>query len=425
MNNIDWLTDPLTIVLAGTVLVSLFVYLTHRVATGTGVKQMEPNMGTRVFLVLLRLAIGWHLLVEGVDKIQDPSWTSDSYLRAATGPLAPKFRELASNEAIEKMTLGENDTFPPALAKDWQATYDQFVTHYELSDKQEEDAKKALENAKTTTLNWMKTSANRPASVSTTVSGQAALNVPMRVAYYKQTLERIEKIEKEKLPRYSPMIEKDAQRELNRSIGEQRRNGYPPLTENEKIEQLNKIKIKLRDKAHDELRTAQKELIKTYNSLKSDMESKTLSMEKALRDVLDEEQLEKAPPTKSRLDNIRETPLPQWRDLIVSYGLTIAGGCLILGLFTSLAAVFSALLLVMFYAAMPPLPDWPANPKAEGTYLYINKNIIEMLALFVLATVPSGRWVGLDGLVPFLAFWRGKKKDKDTQPGQQQQQHSA
>ena len=28
------------------------------------------NRSTKVFLVLLRLAIGWHFLVEGVDKIQ-------------------------------------------------------------------------------------------------------------------------------------------------------------------------------------------------------------------------------------------------------------------------------------------------------------------------------------------------------------------
>ena len=32
--------------------------------------------GTRFFLVRLRLAIGWHFLVEGLDKVKNPSWTS-------------------------------------------------------------------------------------------------------------------------------------------------------------------------------------------------------------------------------------------------------------------------------------------------------------------------------------------------------------
>jgi hypothetical protein len=48
---------------------------------------------------------------------------------------------------------------------------------------------------------------------------------------------------------------------------------------------------------------------------------------------------------------------------------------------------------------MPPLPGLPENPRAEGHYLFINKNTIEMLALLVLATTRSGSWLGLDALI--------------------------
>jgi len=65
--------------------------------------------------------------------------------------------------------------------------------------------------------------------------------------------------------------------------------------------------------------------------------------------------------------------------------------------------VAGALFLLLFFLAMPPFPGWPENPRAEGHYLFINKNIIEMLALLALATTRSGRWVGLDGLVQFLS----------------------
>jgi hypothetical protein len=61
-----------------------------------------------------------------------------------------------------------------------------------------------------------------------------------------------------------------------------------------------------------------------------------------------------------------------------------------------------AYLLFMFFLAMPPLPGWPESPRAEGHYLFINKNVIEMLALLTLATTRSGRWAGLDGLLQFL-----------------------
>ena len=53
------------------------------------------------------------------------------------------------------------------------------------------------------------------------------------------------------------------------------------------------------------------------------------------------------------------------------------------------------------------MPGWPESPRAEGHYLWINKNVIEMLALLTLATTRSGRWVGLDGLLFALSgLWR-------------------
>src|SRR5262245_39390863 len=56
--------------------------------------------------VLLRLAIGWHLLVQGWEKIHSVEigptdtkqpWTSRGYLLEAQGPLAPWFRKLAGD----------------------------------------------------------------------------------------------------------------------------------------------------------------------------------------------------------------------------------------------------------------------------------------------------------------------------------------
>ena len=50
----------------------------------------------------------------------------------------------------------------------------------------------------------------------------------------------------------------------------------------------------------------------------------------------------------------------------------------------------------------PPSPGCRRRPEAEGHYLFVNKNLIEMLALLVLATTHSGRWLGLDGLLQYL-----------------------
>ena len=79
----------------------------------------------------------------------------------------------------------------------------------------------------------------------------------------------------------------------------------------------------------------------------------------------------------------------------------------------------------MLYAAMPPLPWVPEVTRTEGKYLFVNKNLVEMLALLVLATSRTGYWIGLDGLVsysqsispPPSGRTRSKKPNRLIPPG--------
>ena len=91
-------------------------------------------------------------------------------------------------------------------------------------------------------------------------------------------------------------------------------------------------------------------------------------------------------------------------DLLTMWGLSAVGLCLMLGLFTPLAALGGAAYLLGFYLSMPP---WPGLPEGvtEGHYRYVNKNLIEMLACLVLASTPNGLWIGLDA---FLFGWIGR-----------------
>jgi uncharacterized membrane protein YphA (DoxX/SURF4 family) len=79
----------------------------------------------------------------------------------------------------------------------------------------------------------------------------------------------------------------------------------------------------------------------------------------------------------------------------VKWGLTAIGLCLLLGLFTPVAALAAAAQLAMFYFASPP---WPGLPAAlmGGHYLYVDRNLIELVAVLVVAAVPAGQWAGLD-----------------------------
>jgi thiosulfate dehydrogenase [quinone] large subunit len=86
-------------------------------------------------------------------------------------------------------------------------------------------------------------------------------------------------------------------------------------------------------------------------------------------------------------------------DLITMWGLTIVGACLILGLFTRLASLAGIAFILLFYLAAPPLIGYFYAIPSEGSYLVVNKNLVEAAALAVVLLTGSGRFAGLDRIV--------------------------
>jgi thiosulfate dehydrogenase (quinone) large subunit len=86
-------------------------------------------------------------------------------------------------------------------------------------------------------------------------------------------------------------------------------------------------------------------------------------------------------------------------NLITMYGLTIVGVLLILGLFTRAAAIGGIGLVLLFYLCNPPFVGYFYSIPTEGSYLIINKNLVEVCALGVIVTTRSGLFAGLDRIV--------------------------
>lgn len=80
------------------------------------------------------------------------------------------------------------------------------------------------------------------------------------------------------------------------------------------------------------------------------------------------------------------------------WGLLILGSLLLLGLGTRIAALAGAFMLLNFYLVLPPWPGVPQPPGPEHS-LFINKNLIEVIALLAIAALPTGSWFGLDSLI--------------------------
>jgi thiosulfate dehydrogenase [quinone] large subunit len=85
-------------------------------------------------------------------------------------------------------------------------------------------------------------------------------------------------------------------------------------------------------------------------------------------------------------------------DLAVPIGLALVGLSLVLGLFTQLGCWGAAAFLAMFYLSAIPTSGAP-QPGAEGTYLLVNKNLIELAAVVLLLSFRTGRIAGLDLLL--------------------------
>lgn len=86
------------------------------------------------------------------------------------------------------------------------------------------------------------------------------------------------------------------------------------------------------------------------------------------------------------------------------WGLILIGTALILGLFTRFAAISGLVLIGLYYLSNPPMPGLFYTIPSEGNYLIVNKNLIEMSALFVVFMIPSGKFIGLDRIVAKLSL---------------------
>jgi uncharacterized membrane protein YphA (DoxX/SURF4 family) len=366
------------------------------------------NRLTAVFLILLRLAIGWHFLYEGLHKLHtldlgptstNRPFSSAGYFREAPGPFATFMRgQLGDPDAVavaeltvEPVPAGEDVTkYPPQrrmptlIKQEWEDYVARFSAHYGLDERQRTSAQATLEQAESQIVTWLtnpRVDDKTPTVKKTYPSGvvEEKLSIPERITEYKAALEDLHNTTGKRL------------RAFNSDVEGRR------------------------------LAAAKADVAQRRNSLVSDLREKTAEyLEKPLREKvgLTAEQLEKGALPESEGDTnvwwvsatrrvgkwlgLHEpaTVTKQWAlDVITVLFLIVVGGGLMAGLFTRLWCLAGAAFLCVTYLAAPPFPWLPVPPVSEGNYAWVNKNLIEMLALLTLATTASGCWFGLDALI--------------------------
>lgn len=90
-------------------------------------------------------------------------------------------------------------------------------------------------------------------------------------------------------------------------------------------------------------------------------------------------------------------------DYVNMWGLTLVGLCLLLGMFARQASIGGMIFISLYYLFAPPLLGLEYARPGEGSYIIVNKNLIEIFALYVLYHFPTSHLIGLDR---FISKWK-------------------
>ncbi len=379
-----------------------------------------------LFLVVLRVGIGWQLLYEGLWKINSldspAPWSAAGYLTNSMGPMRPFFRELAGNVDNEDWLSVEK------VEQRWDAWAARFAGHYSMVD--------GLDRQLAGILNGPSAFAAALAELPEGVDFEAVRL--QSVISYDSAAKQL------RIDGQRHMLNDEKQRLLDQ-VADRAGADYDAYRAalEEAFSRASRLSLKERLRAHlqgnpENAGTIDGRIdeLSLYRNMAERLEDKTyaasLSYEfEHLQRTQSETRAkgaELAGPVIALDDELQELaqkripydaflaagPLPQeWTtlrivDMLTICGLTGLGLLLVLGLFSRLAALGAAGMIFGFYMAMPPLPGLPEIPGPEHSFI-VNKNLIEVMALLALATIPTGVWFGLDSFVQTVLHRRKAK----------------
>jgi uncharacterized membrane protein YphA (DoxX/SURF4 family) len=333
------------------------------------------SAATVVMLIALRVAIGWHFFQEGLDHKNNRNWSKEveGFLNQAKGPLAPLYAgQVPSFHGFNQQLLAPYDAH---VLADATIKAEQDPAAKSDSDKKVDSAPKpensdiygpwyslVVEDWKsdaTAAANFYHFS-DEQIQASKTLQEQFAGRLAEILAGYEPDI----KLYRQELAKNQDLASMPGTADIaNRSARLAKRSANP---------------------------TGEPGI--TTGSNPSDWRADVAALEadyqRALRDTATDDERKLGLPTAATTSFDKINAGIVWL-------LMIAGGCLLIGLFTRLSAVALAIFLISIIASQPP---WIAG--TIPTY----DQVVECIALLVLATTPVGRWAGLDFFIHHLLF---------------------
>jgi thiosulfate dehydrogenase [quinone] large subunit len=97
-------------------------------------------------------------------------------------------------------------------------------------------------------------------------------------------------------------------------------------------------------------------------------------------------------------------------DFLNIWGLILIGLSLFIGLLVRWASIAGMFMLLFYFVAYPPIPGYTFGTVAEGSYIWVNKNLILLFILPVFIVLKAENWYSIDRLI------KSWKKEKPEAP---------
>ena len=405
-------------------------------------------------LVTLRMFIGWQFFYEGIWKLKTLDtarpWSAAGYLKNSEGPLRPMFREMGGDpDDLAWLDYG-------TVAAKWDDWAQRFDNHYALDDDQKKQLALLLDGPK----EYAAELETLPDGVE--IRGSLAKAIRFDADRKRLIVDaelHLTPRERDRLLNMVDVVDDpaEAEREQNEQAmafqkavtavytrasrlcfkdrlaaslkGDPERAGLIDETQEGTIDYKRLGEIELYEAQLDRYASNRAKVEQEFQNehLKKqwgDLQTMRVQLAGPVK-ALDSE-FKEAAHKLLKVDQLASGPVPGgWNQIDVInmttiWGLVVLGMLLIAGLFSRLAAVGAAALLLSFYLAMPPWPgvvDFQELPGPEHSYL-IDKNLIEVCALLAIACLPTGQWFGLDALIQGFRGRRGRQVAPATEERQ-------
>lgn len=395
-----------------------------------------------LFIVVLRLCIGWQLLYEGLWKIETLStnrpWTAAGYLNNAQGPLRDHFRSMTGDP--DDLNWLDADK----VKAKWLAWEQRFLNHYpNLTDAQKSKLHQMV--------NGSPSFAAELSALPPDVKIGGSLGNVVKYDEKRKRLivdgeQHLTPAEKQRLQSMVPVkkgpngkliggtkLDQEFYTAVDQAYARSARLSYiekmqaslrgnPELSgqinvkqegtiDGKRIGKIEQYKVSLERYEQKLVQADQQFKVDHLNKLWADIQQMKASLVnpiRALEDEMETEANELLTPEQFAAGPIPHEDTQIHRvNMMTIASLTILGILLLVGFGTRIAAVAAAGMLLSFYMVMPPWPGVPEAPGPEHSFI-VNKNLIEVIALLTIATLPTGTWFGIDRLVH--RFFHKKQK---------------